>query len=136
MSIKSTGPFDVPASENSILPLALNIYLENLSNHERTVTVIVEKANEAFFPNSSPESIIFNQVVPLPAHHSTKLVLFSSFFNPESFKTGDILNIKIEGTDLDLFLVQVSSILQDVSGHHIPSTLYRDSDFTFISSIV
>ena len=118
MAHKSTGVFRVPVSENGIIPTALNIMLNNDSRcHTSNVTVTVKRSRNTFFPTQNELVEISRTFVSLEPNRTTKIVLFTPEFQIEDF--------------LDVKDVLVYSFLADSVGHNLPSTVFRNAEYTF-----
>ncbi|USK99799.1 hypothetical protein [Bacillus tropicus] len=127
MAHKSTGVFRVPVSENGIIPTALNIMLNNASRcHTSNVTVIVKRSRNTFFPTQNALVEISCTFVSLEPNKTTKIVLFT----PE-FQIEDFLDVIISGNKDDVKDVLVYSFLADSVGHNLPSTVFRNAEYTF-----
>lgn len=123
---KTSGVFRVPVSEEGIVPTALNIMLNNASKRDHAqVSVIVEKSANTFYPATSPLSFFVDQTVFLPLNETTKVVVFG--ITAEEF-----LNIRIVGHDHDIRGVLVYSFLADDFGHNLPSTVFKNTDYTMV----
>ena len=127
MPHKSTGVFRVPVSENNIVPTALNIMLNNDSpNNVRNLTVIVKRSPNTFHPAVSTLAEISRTNVTLAPNQTTKVVVFTPAFQIENF-----LNVIIMGNEDDVKDTLVYSFLADSAGHNLPSTVFRNDEFTF-----
>ncbi|AHX17226.1 MULTISPECIES: hypothetical protein [Bacillus] len=127
MAHKSTGVFRVPVSESGIIPTALNIMLNNDSRcHTSNVTVTVKRSRNTFFPTQNELVEISRTFVSLEPNRTTKIVLFT----PE-FQVEDFLDVIISGNKEDVKDVLVYSFLADSVGHNLPSTVFRNAEYTF-----
>ncbi|WHY91660.1 hypothetical protein QNK12_29355 [Neobacillus cucumis] len=127
MAHKTTGVFRVPVSENGIIPTALNIMLNNDSLYlVNNVTVIVRRSPNTFFPTQNELVEISRTSVTLQPNRTTKIVLFTPRFQVEDF-----LDVIIRGSKDDLEDVLVYSFLADSAGHNLPSTVFRNEEYTF-----
>ncbi|QQN85649.1 hypothetical protein [Bacillus toyonensis] len=127
MAHKSTGVFRVPVSENGIIPTALNIMLNNDSRcHTSNVTVIVKKSPNTFFPTQNELVELSRTIVSLGPNRTSKIVLFTPEFHIEDF-----LDVIIRGNKDDVEDVLVYSFLADSEGHNLPSTVFRNEEYTF-----
>ncbi|PFM99758.1 hypothetical protein [Bacillus cereus] len=126
MAYKSTGVFRVPVSENGITPTALNIMLSNDSRCHSNITVIVKRSPNTFFPNQNELDEISRTFVPLGPNRTTKIVVFIPKFHIEDF-----LDVIIRGDRDDVENVLVYSFLADSAGHNLPSTVFRNAEYTF-----
>jgi|SRR5579875_1273359 len=126
MAHKSTGVFRVPVMENGVAPTALNIMLNNDSNHHSSkVTVIVKRSPNVFFPAVSDLVEISRTHVSLAPNQTTKIVIFTPNFVAEDF-----LDITIRGEVGDLEDMLVYSFLADSTGQNLPSTVFRNEEYT------